>query len=135
MAFLISFIHFINFNISLSCERHWWKIYYLMINMLLYKYVSFNIQKKRLDGRIIFELLVYTCLANLRFSNMFVKTLITKKPKNTNFHIKNQIGNVIDWMGVTIYSMSVSGEFCINIILIGKYLNLKSKNFPVCFFI
>lgn len=106
-----------------------------MINKLLFKYVSFNIQKKRLDGRIIFELLVYTCLANLRFSNMFVKTLITKKPKNTNFHIKNQIGNVIDWMGVTIYSMPVSREFCINIILIGKYLNLKSKNFPVCFFI
>lgn len=59
-----------------------------MLNMLLYKYVSFNIQKKGLDGRIIFKLLVYTCLANLRFSNMFVKTLITKKPEKHKFPYK-----------------------------------------------
>lgn len=35
-----------------------------------------------------FELLVYTCLANLRFSNMFVKTLITKKPEKHKFPYK-----------------------------------------------
>lgn len=59
-----------------------------MINMLLNKDVSFYIQKKGLDGRIIFELLVYTCLENLRFSNMFVKTLITKKPEKHKFPLK-----------------------------------------------
>lgn len=59
-----------------------------MINMQLYKDVSFYIQKKGLDGRIIFELLVYTCLANLRFSNMFVKTLITKNPEKHKFPFK-----------------------------------------------
>lgn len=59
-----------------------------MINMLLNKDVSFHIQKKGLDGRIIFELLVYTCLANLRFSNMFVKTLITKNPEKHKFPFK-----------------------------------------------
>lgn len=106
-----------------------------MINMLFNKDVLFYIQKKGLDGRIIFELLVYICFVNLRFSNMFVKILIIKKLKNINFYIKNLIGNVIDWMGVIIYLMFVSGEFCINIIFIGKYLNLKFKNFFVCFFI
>lgn len=59
-----------------------------MINMLLNKDVSFYIQKKGLDGRIFFEFLVYTCLANLRFSNMFVKTLITKKTEKHEFPYK-----------------------------------------------
>lgn len=59
-----------------------------MINMLFYKYVLFNIQKKGLDGRIIFELLVYICFVNFRFSNMFVKILIIKKIEKYKFLYK-----------------------------------------------
>lgn len=59
-----------------------------MINMLFYKYVLFNIQKKGLDGRIIFELLVYICFVNFRFSNMFVKILIIKKFEKYKFLYK-----------------------------------------------
>lgn len=59
-----------------------------MINMLFYKYVLFNIQKKGLDGRIIFELLVYICFVNFRFSNMFVRILIIKKNEKYKFLYK-----------------------------------------------
>lgn len=59
-----------------------------MINMLFNKDVLFYIQKKGLDGRIIFELLVYICFVNFRFSNMFVKILIIKKIEKYKFLYK-----------------------------------------------